>query len=141
MPQDRGTRLLLAYMMCSAFGILLLLAPSVVAAQLLPPSLSQSNQQNQPGQNLQAPGSIPIPNPLAQQSAISSTASGASAPQSNTIPSSQGKSFGTIGQGLPGMRGGPTLTAPMGSQDPSARYMRPTVIPPLFCDPAVNIPC
>ncbi|HND00910.1 MAG TPA: hypothetical protein PK782_02485, partial [Nitrospira sp.] len=94
-----------------------------------------------PGSNLQAPGTIPIPNPLAQQSAISSTASGASAPQSNTIPSSQGKSFGTIGQGLPGMTSGPTLTAPMGSQDPSARYMRPTVIPPLFCDPAINIPC
>ena len=46
-----------------------------------------------------------------------------------------------FGQGLPGMTSGPTLTAPMGSQDPSARYMRPTVIPPLFCDPAINIPC
>lgn len=120
---------------------LLLLAPSFVTAQSLPPSSNQLNQQNQPGSNLQAPGTIPIPNPLAQQSAISSTASGASAPQSNTIPSSQGKSFGTIGQGLPGMTSGPTLTAPMGSQDPSARYMRPTVIPPLFCDPAINIPC
>ena len=119
----------------------LLLMPAFVRAQLLPPSSNQSTQQNQPGQNLQAPGSIPIPNPLAQQSAISSTASGASAPQSNTVPSSQGKSFGTIGQGLPGMTSGPALTAPMGSQDPSARYMRPTVIPPLFCDPAVNIPC
>lgn len=120
---------------------LLLLAPALVTAQSLPPSSNQLNQQNQPGSNLQAPGTIPIPNPLAQQSAISSTASGASAPQSNTIPSSQGKSFGTIGQGLSGMTSGPTLTAPMGSQDPSARYMRPTVIPPLFCDPAINIPC
>ncbi|HNK48763.1 MAG TPA: hypothetical protein PKX75_06975, partial [Nitrospira sp.] len=98
---------------------LLLLAPALVTAQSLPPSSNQLNQQNQPGSNLQAPGTIPIPNPLAQQSAISSTASGASAPQSNTIPSSQGKSFGTIGQGLPGMTSGPTLTAPMGSQDPS----------------------
>ncbi len=140
MPQDRGTRSVQTYVMRSAFGMLLLLAPSLAAAQLLPPSSNQSNQQNQPG-NLQAPGSIPIPNPLAQQSAISSTASGASAPQSNTIPSSQGKSFGTIGRGLPGMTSGPTLTGPMGSQDPSARYMRPTVIPPLFCDPAINIPC
>ena len=120
---------------------LLLLAPALVTAQSLPPSSNQLNLQNQPGSNLQAPGTIPIPNPLAQQSAISSTASGASAPQSNTIPSSQGKSFGTIGQGLPGMTSGPTLTAPMGSQDPSSRYMRPTVIPPLFCDPAINIPC
>jgi len=122
-------------------GALWLLSSSVVAAQMLPQSSNQSTQQTQLGQNLQAPGTIPIPNPLAQQSAISSTASGASAPQSNTVPSSQGKSFGTVGQGLPGMTSGPALTAPMGSQDPSARYMRPTVIPPLFCDPAVNIPC
>lgn len=120
---------------------LLLLAPSFAAAQGPAPSSNQSIQQTQPGQNLQMPGPIPIPNPLAQQTPISSTASGASAPQSNTIPSSQGKSFGRIGQGLPGMASGPTLTAPMGSQDPSARYMRPTVIPPLFCDPAINIPC
>ncbi len=104
------------------------------------PSLP-SGPQNQPGQNLQSPGTIPIPNPFAQQSTIASTASGASAPQSNTIPSSQGKSFGTIGKGLPGMTGGPALNAPMGSQDPSSRYMRPTVIPQLFCDPSINIPC
>ncbi|HPV84053.1 MAG TPA: hypothetical protein PK866_13040 [Nitrospira sp.] len=127
--------------MGAGWGALWLLSSSVVAAQMLPPSSNQSTQQTQLGQNLQAPGTIPIPNPLAQQSAISSTASGASAPQSNTVPSSQGKSFGTVGQGLPGMTSGPALTAPMGSQDPSARYMRPTVIPPLFCDPAVNIPC
>lgn len=119
----------------------LLLAPSLGIAQTSPPQSNQSSSPNQPGQNLQSPGTIPIPNPFAQQSTISSTASGASAPQSNTIPSSQGKTFGTIGQGLPGMTGGPALTAPMGSQDPSSRYMRPTIIPPLFCDPAINIPC
>ncbi len=121
---------------------LLWLVPAFVTAQTLSPPSGQSNQQTQqPGQNPQAPGTIPIPNPFAQQSTIASTASGASAPQSNTVPSSRGKSFGTIGQGLPGMTSGPTLTAPMGSQDPSTRYMRPTVIPPLFCDPAINIPC
>ena len=141
MLRDCGTLSIPAFVTRTGLGMLLLLAPTFVAAQLLPPSSSQSNQQNQPGQNLQAPGTIPIPNPLGQQATISSTASGASAPQSNTIPSSKGKSFGTIGQGLPGMTSGPTLTAPMGSQDPSARYMRPTVIPPLFCDPAINIPC
>ncbi|MCW5799805.1 MAG: hypothetical protein KIT40_15005 [Nitrospira sp.] len=140
MPQGRGMRSIQAYVMRTGVGVLLFV-PSFVTAQLLPPSSNQSNQQNQPGQSLQAPGTIPIPNPLAQQSAISSTASGASAPQSNTIPSSQGKSFGTIGKGLPGMTGGSVLTGPLGSQDPSARYMRPTVIPPLFCDPAINIPC
>ena len=141
MLNERGTGPIRGNAMGAVLCAVLLLMPPFVRAQLLPPSSNQSNQQNQPGQNLQAPGSIPIPNPLAQQSAISSTASGASAPQSNTVPSSQGKSFGTIGQGLPGMTSGPALTAPMGSQDPSARYMRPTVIPPLFCDPAINIPC
>ena len=119
-------------------SIVMLLAPSFVMAQTSPPA---STQQIQPGQNPQLPGTLPLQNPLAQQSTITATASGASAPQSNTIPSSQGKSFGTIGKGLPGMTAGPALTAPMGSQDPSSRFMRPTVIPPLFCDPSINIPC
>lgn len=107
----------------------------VIAQTTAPPSTSQS-------QIPQTPGTQPLlQNPFAQQSTITSTASGASAPQSNTVPSSQGKSFGTIGKGLPGMTGGAALNAPMGSQDPASRYMRPTVIPPLFCDPAINIPC
>jgi len=119
-------------------SVAMMLAPSFVTAQTSPPA---STQQNQPGQNPQPLGTLPLQNSLAQQSSITATASGASAPQSNTIPSSQGKSFGTIGKGLPGMTGGPALTAPMGSQDPSSRYMRPTVIPSLFCDPSINIPC
>ncbi len=130
-------------MQAQAFGVglcaLLCMTPLFGIAQTTPPS---SAQQTQPGQIPQTPGTQPLlQNPFAQQSNITSTASGASAPQSNTIPSSQGKSFGTIGKGLPGMTGGPALNAPMGSQDPSSRYMRPTVIPPLFCDPAINIPC
>ena len=52
-----------------------------------------------------------------------------------------GKGFGSAGQGLPGMPGGPPIKGSMGSQDPSSRYMRPPTIPPLLCDPAVNIPC
>ncbi|MEK6804128.1 MAG: hypothetical protein AABZ34_15930 [Nitrospirota bacterium] len=119
-------------------SVAMMLAPSVGTAQTSPPA---SIPQNQPGQNLQPLGTLPLQNPLAQQSSITATASGASAPQSNTIPSSQGKSFGTIGKGLPGMTGGPALTAPMGSQDPSSRFMRPAVLPPLFCDPSINIPC
>ena len=51
------------------------------------------------------------------------------------------KSFGSAGQGLPGMPGGPPIKGSMGSQDPSSRFMRPPAIPPLLCDPAVNIPC
>lgn len=112
--------------------------PWVCLAQT--PSLP-SGPQNQPGQNPQSSGSLTIPNPLAQPSSISSTASGASTPQGVTIPSSQGKSFGTIGTGLPGMTGGPSLTSPLGAQDPSSRYMRPSVLAPLFCDPSINIPC
>jgi len=45
------------------------------------------------------------------------------------------------GRGVPGMAGGPPLKAPMGAQDPSASYMRPPVIGPLFCDPSINIIC
>ena len=130
----RGRSLIQASLVLAGLCSFLFLAPSFGTAQTSPPQSNQFNPQN-------PPGTIPIPNLLAQQSAISSTASGASAPQSNTIPSSRGKSFGTIGQGLPGMTGGPALTAPMGSQDPSSRYMRPTVIPQLFCDPSINIPC
>lgn len=58
-----------------------------------------------------------------------------------TVSSSAGKKFGSSGRGLPGMPGGPPIKGAMGYQDPSSRYMRPPAIPPLFCDPAVNIPC
>ena len=51
------------------------------------------------------------------------------------------KAFGTIGAGLPGMTGGPSLASPLETQDPSSRSMRPSVHAPLFCDPSVNIPC
>ena len=49
--------------------------------------------------------------------------------------------MGIAGRGLPGMPGGPPLKSPMGAQDPSASYMRPPVIGPLFCDPSINIAC
>ena len=58
-----------------------------------------------------------------------------------TASSSAGKKFGSAGRGLPGMPGGPPIKGSMGYQDPSGRYMRPPVIQPLLCDPAVNIPC
>ncbi len=59
----------------------------------------------------------------------------------SSTSSSAGKRFGSAGQGLPGMPGGPPIKGSMGSQDPSSRYMSPPVIPSLSCDPAVNIPC
>jgi 2-polyprenyl-6-methoxyphenol hydroxylase-like FAD-dependent oxidoreductase len=59
----------------------------------------------------------------------------------NEASSSLRKSFGSAGNGLPGMPGGsPVNTAP-GSKDPSAQYMRPPVIPPVLCDPAMDLPC
>jgi hypothetical protein len=58
-----------------------------------------------------------------------------------TTSSSAGKKFGSAGRGLSGMPGGPPIKGAMGYQDPSSRYMRPPVIQPLLCDPAVNIPC
>ena len=59
----------------------------------------------------------------------------------STLSSSSGKSFGSVGRGLPGMLGGPPLNAAPGVQGPSSQYMRPQVIGPLFCDPAINLPC
>jgi len=62
----------------------------------------------------------------------------------NTGPSTsfgRPKVFGSAGQGLPGMRGGPPINGPLGAQDPTADYMQPPVVGPLFCDPAINIPC
>ncbi len=52
-----------------------------------------------------------------------------------------GRSPGPAGRGLPGMSGGPPLNAQMGAGDPSVSYMRPSVIGPLFCDPAIDISC
>lgn len=92
--------------------------------------------------------------PLSQQAATSdtTTAAGAAggvtpaqvAPGVNTaVSSSIGKSFGTVGRGLPGFPGGPPLNSPpgVGVGDTSTSIMRPQTIPPLLCDPAVDIPC
>ena len=76
-----------------------------------------------PGQANAGPTSVPIPG------------------VGSSVSSSTGKTFGSAGRGLPGMPGGPPIKGSMGSQDPSSRYMTPPVIPPLSCDPAVNIPC
>ena len=95
-----------------------------------PPVQNQAVQPSQatpsagvPGQANVGPTSVPIPG-------VGSTTS-----------SSAGKRFGSAGQGLPGMPGGPPIKGSIGSQDPSSQYMRPPVIPPVLCDPAVNVPC
>lgn len=103
---------------------------------------------------LQTPASPSIQNQLGQtsQAALPPVTSGAgvSTDGPTAVPvlgvgssasSSLGKRFGSAGRGLSGMPGGPPLKGGIGSQDPSGKYMRPSVIPPLFCDPALNIPC
>jgi len=91
--------------------------------------------------------------PLTQQATTPTDTAGAAAPAAGVTPSpvapgvgtavssSVGKSFGTAGQGLPGFPGGPPLNGIPGGQDSSGQYMRPPAIPPLLCDPAVDIPC
>src|SRR5262245_3333949 len=59
----------------------------------------------------------------------------------SSVSRSSGTSLIIAGRGLPGMPGGPPLNAPIGAQDPTPIYMRPSVIGPLFCDPAINIVC
>ena len=49
--------------------------------------------------------------------------------------------FGGAGRGLPGMPGGPPLNGTLGARDPNSQYMRPPAVGPLFCDPAINLPC
>ena len=49
--------------------------------------------------------------------------------------------FVGAGRGLPGMPGGPALNGALGARDPTAQYMIPPTVGPLFCDPAVDIAC
>lgn len=61
-------------------------------------------------------------------------------PGINQTPSS-GSLSPSVGRGLPGMPGGPPLTAPLGAVDPAARYMSPLVIGPLACDLLLDPAC
>jgi hypothetical protein len=92
--------------------------------------------QNQAGQLLQS-----VPSAVFPGQANAGPTSVPTPGVGSSVSSSTGKTFGSAGRGLPGMPGGPPIKGPMGSQDPSSRYMTPPIIPPLLCDPAVNIPC
>lgn len=100
----------------------------------------------------QAPSLPPVQNQAVQipQAEPSAGVSGQASIGSTSVPisgagfsrsSSARKRFGSAGQGLPGMPGGPPIKGSMGYQDPSGRYMRPLEIPSVLCDPAINIPC
>jgi len=97
----------------------------------------------------QTPPPVPPVQTQAGQTSQAEPSAGASTAGPTSVPSpgvgssrssSVGKRFGSAGQGLPGMPGGPPIKGSMGPQDPSSRYMRPPAIPPLLCDPAINIP-
>jgi hypothetical protein len=99
-----------------------------------------------------APSQTPTPNLQPALQPVVTGAGGVTPSATGALPtpaptvgtagsSSDRKSFGTVGQGLPGLPGGPPLASPNGAQDPSSKYMRPLVIGPLFCDPALDIPC
>jgi hypothetical protein len=95
-----------------------------------PPVQNQLGQSPQAELNVGGSGQSNVGPTSAPASGVGSSAS-----------SSLGKRFGSAGRGLPGMPGGPPMKGSMGSQDPSGRYMTPPTIPPLLCDPAINIPC
>jgi hypothetical protein len=92
--------------------------------------------QNQAGQLLQS-----VPSAVFPGQANAGPTSVPTPGVGSSVSSSTGKTFGSAGRGLPGMPGGPPIKGLMGFQDPSSRYMTPPIIPPLLCDPAVNIPC
>jgi hypothetical protein len=97
--------------------------------------------QNQPNQPTQAGVLPPAPNTGGSTQATTGLTSVPVPGVGTTTSSSAGKTFGSAGRGLPGMPGGPAVNGSMGAQDPSSQYMRPLSIPPVLCDPAVNIPC
>jgi hypothetical protein len=117
-------------------GVFVGLFATLCVAQTPPPPTPPPSQ-NQPQPNPQ-PGTqevVPTGGLTTVQTQPTSALPGM------TGSSSVGKSFGTAGRGLPGMPGGPPLNSAMGAQDPSSSHMRPPTIGPLYCDPALNIPC
>lgn len=117
-------------------------SPPLSSAQTSPGLPGSSPSQNQgpvttpPNQPLSAPTSG-LPANILTPSTTNQLAPSTGA----TTSFERAPAFGNAGRGLPGMPGGPPLKGPMGAQDPTADYMRPPVVGPLFCDPAVNISC
>jgi hypothetical protein len=105
-------------------------AQTSVTPSNAPPSQNLSPQNLQGGQSAPSPGfSVPA------NVTTSQTTLGLNPASTTTSPRV------TVGQGLPGMPGGPPLGGAGGATDPSTDYMSPHVVGPLFCDPAMNIPC
>jgi len=101
-----------------------------------PPATPTLQNQPSPASQPVASDSFGVSGSLSSGAAVTPTQGIGSIPSS-----SRGKSFGSVGRGLPGMPGGPPLKSTLGAQDPSGTFMRPFVIPPVLCDPAVDLPC
>jgi hypothetical protein len=104
-------------------------APNAPAQNIAPQNAQGGSQVSSPG--LTVPATV----------TTSQTTSGLTPGANGISPSTTGTFFSSVGRGLPGMPGGPRLGAPGGAFDPSSSYMAPTVLGPLFCDPALNVPC
>lgn len=100
----------------------------------------QDGTQNQVPQNPQA-GQVQPPLPTLGVPGSIITPPAAPGPRGSPVISRARIAMGIAGRALPGMSGGPALKSPLGAQDPSASYMRPPVIGPLFCDPSIDITC
>ena len=104
-------------------------APSTSSQSVAPQNLQGGSQITSPG------FSVPATVTTGQTtSTLTPTTNGISA-------STTTRSFSSVGRGLPGMPGGPRMGSPGGALDPSSNYMAPPIVGPLFCDPALNLPC
>lgn len=124
-------------------ALLLIIAflPRGGEAQTLPATSNAATQspamQNpQGGPQVQSSGSS-----VPATGATGQTTLGLNPASSGISASTTNPPFVSVGRGLPGMSGGPSLGAAGGAVDPSGDYMSPRVVGPLFCDPAMNIPC
>ncbi|MDF0643081.1 MAG: hypothetical protein P0111_03550 [Nitrospira sp.] len=116
---------------------LLLSLPAIGTAQSTSPSLNGTQSIVPLSQQ-----AATLSEPAAAAGAAGGTTPAQVAPGTNTaVSSSIGKSFGTVGRGLPGFPGGPPVNSTPGGGDTPASFIRPQTIPPLLCDPAVDIPC
>ncbi len=124
----------------AVFGALLAAsAMSVVpaAAQTTPGTAPPQNQPTSPLPTQPISPTPGVPAAVTTPSTTNQLAPGAGpAASPQRVPT-----FSNAGRGLPGMLGGPPLKGTAGAQDPTADYMRPPVIGPLFCDPAVDLSC
>jgi hypothetical protein len=126
------------FVLVALAGVGAFVFPCGAQTQTAPPATANPPLiQNQPNQTPQAGA----PNATVSGQAAGVTPVPAPGIVGTTTSSSAGKTFGSVGRGLPGMPGGPPVNRPSGSQDPSSQYNIPPMIPAVLCDPAVNIPC